>query len=79
MDKEQLKEEPKDWEFRSKPTWQRLIIMIGGVNRKLNSRVSDIYNDTNIWGDAYISNDKITYGAHLSNPSYRSMDLKKEI
>ena len=31
MDKDQLKEEPKEWEFRSKPTWQRLIIMIGGV------------------------------------------------
>ena len=31
MDKEQLKKEPEDWEFRSKPTWQRLIIMVGGV------------------------------------------------
>ena len=31
MDKEQMKEEPKPWEFRSKPAWQRLIIMIGGV------------------------------------------------
>ncbi len=31
MDKEQLKEEPKPWEFRSKPAWQRLIIMVGGV------------------------------------------------
>lgn len=31
MDTEQLKEEPKPWEFRSKPAWQRLIIMVGGV------------------------------------------------
>jgi regulator of sigma E protease len=31
MDKEQMKEEPKDWEFRSKPAWQRLIVMLGGV------------------------------------------------
>jgi regulator of sigma E protease len=31
MDKEQMKQEPKPWEFRSKPAWQRLIIMIGGV------------------------------------------------
>ncbi len=31
MDMEQLKEEPKEWEFRSKPAWQRLIIMLGGV------------------------------------------------
>lgn len=31
MDKEQLAQEPQPWEFRSKPAWQRLIIMIGGV------------------------------------------------
>jgi regulator of sigma E protease len=31
MDKEQLKKAPESWEFRSKPAWQRLIIMIGGV------------------------------------------------
>lgn len=31
MDKEQMKQPPKAWEFRSKPAWQRLIIMLGGV------------------------------------------------
>src|SRR5919112_2162926 len=31
MDKEQLKQPPKPYEFRSKPAWQRLIIMLGGV------------------------------------------------
>ena len=31
MDKEQLKLPPEPWEFRSKPAWQRLIIMLGGV------------------------------------------------
>lgn len=31
MDTDAMKEEPKPWEFRSKPAWQRLIIMIGGV------------------------------------------------
>ena len=31
MDKEALKQPPKEWEFRSKPAWQRLIVMIGGV------------------------------------------------
>lgn len=31
MDKEQLKQPPQPWEFRSKPAWQRLIIMIAGV------------------------------------------------
>ena len=32
MDKEQMKKAPEPWEFRSKPAWQRLIIMIGGVS-----------------------------------------------
>lgn len=31
MDTEQMKQPPKEWEFRSKPAWQRLLIMIGGV------------------------------------------------
>ena len=31
LDKEQLKSDPEPWEFRSKPAWQRLIVMIGGV------------------------------------------------
>ena len=31
LDKEQLASEPEDYEFRSKPAWQRLIVMIGGV------------------------------------------------
>lgn len=31
MDKEQLSQAPQPWEFRSKPAWQRLIIMLGGV------------------------------------------------
>ncbi len=31
MDKEQMKKPPQPWEFRSKPAWQRLIVMVGGV------------------------------------------------
>ncbi len=31
MDTEQMKQPPQPWEFRSKPAWQRLIIMLGGV------------------------------------------------
>ena len=35
FDTEQLKSEPKPWEYRSKPAWQRLIIMLGGVTVNL--------------------------------------------
>lgn len=31
MDTEQMKQEPQPWEFRSKPAWQRLIVMVAGV------------------------------------------------
>src|SRR5690606_40247961 len=31
MDKEAMKQPPQPWEFRSKPAWQRLIVMVGGV------------------------------------------------
>lgn len=31
MDTDQMKQDPQPWEFRSKPSWQRLIIMLGGV------------------------------------------------
>ncbi|MDG3582735.1 RIP metalloprotease RseP [Galbibacter pacificus] len=35
MDKEQMAQPPQPWEFRSKPAWQRLIIMLGGVTVNL--------------------------------------------
>ena len=35
MDTEQLKQPAQEWEFRSKPAWQRLIIMLGGVTVNL--------------------------------------------
>ena len=35
FDKEQMGKPPQPWEFRSKPAWQRLIIMLGGVTVNL--------------------------------------------
>ncbi|MBI3234379.1 MAG: site-2 protease family protein, partial [Bacteroidetes bacterium] len=35
LDTDQLKSEPQPWEFRSKPAWQRFIVMIGGVTVNL--------------------------------------------
>ena len=53
--------------------------MIGGVTVNLILGFLIYIMILNIWGDAYISNDKITYGAHLATLAMRSMDLKKEI
>ncbi|WP_112378216.1 RIP metalloprotease RseP [Flagellimonas maritima] len=67
MDTEQMKEEPKPWEFRSKPAWQRLIIMLGGV----------IVNFLLAWfiytfmlfgnGDTYIPSKSLKYGIQVDS------------
>lgn len=59
MDKEQLKKEPEPWEFRSKPAWQRLIIMLGGII--VNVLLAWLIYSTllSINGDRYISIDKM--------------------
>src|SRR5271169_3643040 len=35
MDKEQMNQPPQPWEFRSKPAWQRLIVMLGGITMNI--------------------------------------------
>ncbi len=62
MDTEQMKQEPKPWEFRSKPAWQRLIIMLGGVT--VNFLLAwAIYTGLLISnGDSYIPADNVKYG-----------------
>lgn len=67
MDKEQMKQEPKPWEFRSKPAWQRLIIMIGGV--VVNFLLAwVIYSSLLIAnGDSYIPIDKLKHGIYVDS------------
>ena len=62
MDKEQMKKAPESWEFRAKPAWQRLIIMVGGVTVNLLLAVF-IYSMTlYVYGDKFLSNDTLTDG-----------------
>ena len=57
MDTEYLKNEPKPWEFRSKPAWQRLLVMAGGV--LFNFIFAIIMYSVLLanWGENYICND----------------------
>ena len=55
MDKEQLKKPAEDWEFRAKPTWQRLIIMLGGVTVNVILGIAIYIMIAFIWGDAIIA------------------------
>jgi regulator of sigma E protease len=62
MDTEALKEPPKPWEFRSKPAWQRLIIMLGGVT--VNFLLGFFIFAMMLWsfGKAYIPTEQLQYG-----------------
>ena len=66
MDTEQMKQEPQPWEFRSKPAWQRLFIMIGGV---LFNFVLALFIYAMIlftWGETYVQTTEITHGMEFS-------------
>jgi regulator of sigma E protease len=67
MDTEQMKQPPQPWEFRSKPAWQRLIIMLGGVtvNFILGFLIFAMVLFT--WGEEYIPADKVAYGIHVDS------------
>ncbi len=62
MDKEQMKLPPQDWEFRSKPAWQRLIIMLGGVtvNVILGMLIYAMVLFT--WGEVHLPAKNVKYG-----------------
>jgi regulator of sigma E protease len=59
MDKEALAQPPQPWEFRTKPAWQRLLIMVGGVF--MNFVLAFLIYSALVmnWGDNYIPLDKI--------------------
>ncbi|MFT5891348.1 MAG: regulator of sigma E protease [Dokdonia sp.] len=66
MDKEQMEKPPEPWEFRSKPTWQRLIVMVGGVT--VNVLLAWVIFSTLLVvnGDVYIPADRMKYGVEVT-------------
>lgn len=56
MDMEQLKSEPKAWEFRTHPAWQRLLVMAGGVLNNFIFAFLTYICIMWIWGQSYIDN-----------------------
>lgn len=63
---ESMAEPPKSWEFRSKPTWQRLLVMVGGVlfNFILALFIFSMMLFT--WGDTYVPLKKMKHGMEFS-------------
>jgi regulator of sigma E protease len=62
MDKEAMKLPPKPYEFRSKPAWQRLIIMVAGVIVNLVLGFMIYAMMLWHWGEEYVPTNKFTYG-----------------
>lgn len=75
MDKEFLKSEPKPWEFRSKPAWQRLIIMLGGVTVNLITGVVIFIALTYYLGESYLPATQAKYGI-VAHPLAEEIGLK---
>ena len=62
MDKEQMNKPPEPWEFRAKPAWQRLIIMLGGVTVNLLLGMFIYAMTLYAYGDKYLPNNNLTDG-----------------
>ena len=68
MDKEQMAKPAQPWEFRSKPTWQRLIIMLGGVTVNFILAIVIYIGLAYSYGSSSISLDSIQDGYVIDNP-----------
>ena len=62
MDLEQLSKPPQPWEFRSKPSWQRLLIMLGGVMVNFIFALVLYVLILYTWGEKYLPLENLTYG-----------------
>ena len=59
LDTEAMSQEPQPWEFRSKPAWQRLIVMLGGIIVNVILGITIFILLTFTYGDSYLKKDAI--------------------
>jgi len=74
MDKEQMKLPPQPWEFRAKPAWQRLIVMLGGIIVNVITGILIFIGLTYFLGDTYIPKDFIN-----NNGGIQALELGEQI
>ena len=79
MDTEQMKQPVKPWEFRAKPAWQRLFIMIGGVLVNFLTALAIYAMVLFTWGDAYVPlrnmTDGLKYNEMAQSLGFRDGDI----
>ncbi|MGZ8508780.1 MAG: RIP metalloprotease RseP, partial [Chitinophagaceae bacterium] len=76
MDKEAMKQPPKEWEFRSKPAWQRLIIMLGGVIMNVLVAFVIYAFVLMIWGERKTPMSSATYGIWTTDSLMNEIGLR---
>ncbi|MCQ2068019.1 MAG: RIP metalloprotease RseP [Bacteroidaceae bacterium] len=79
MDVASMQQEPKPWEFRTKPSWQRLLIMVGGVLFNLILAFFIYSMVLCKWGDSYIPAQGLKHGMefneHAESIGFRDGDV----
>jgi regulator of sigma E protease len=75
MDKSMLTREPEPWEFRSKPAWQRLIVMLGGIIMNVITGIVIFSIIFIVVGEKYIPMSSAKYGI-VTNEVAKSIGLK---
>ena len=76
MDTEAMAQPAQPWEFRSKPAWQRLIIMLGGVTVNFILAFIIYIGMSWVYGDLYIKNSDVKDGVWITNPVVEKIGLK---
>lgn len=76
MDKEQMALPPQPWEFRSKPAWQRLIIMLGGVTVNFILAFIIYIGMAFYYGETYVANSELKDGIWVTNPVLEKAGLQ---
>ena len=76
MDKEQMALPPQPWEFRSKPAWQRLIVMLGGVTVNFILAFVIYIGMAFFYGEEYVANSEVKDGIWVANPVVEKAGLK---
>ncbi len=72
MDKEQMNQPPQPWEYRSKPAWQRLIIIMGGIIVNFFLGMLIFIFVLAIWGEEYLPNKNVKYGIACDSAALRA-------
>ncbi|MFZ2285933.1 MAG: RIP metalloprotease RseP [Bacteroidales bacterium] len=70
MDKEQMKQPPQPHEFRSKKSWQRLMIMLGGVFFNFIFALLIYIGTLSVWGETYLAASNVKYGILTDSTGY---------